>query len=108
LGKKASKKMKNNPINAADLLDAGAQTFRDRNAVYGDNFKNVGKAMAALFPEGVTVKSAHDWDRMQIFMLMMVKMSRYAVNWNKGGHRDSVHDNTVYSAMLESIDANGD
>lgn len=89
---------------AAEILDEGAATYRQRNAVYGDNYKNVGGAFAALFPRGVTLKTVDDHNRFHILSLMIVKLSRYANNWNKGGHADSMHDNTVYSAMLEIID----
>lgn len=90
---------------ADQFLTEAAATFKSRNAVYGNNYLNVGKAMAALFPDGVTLKTAEDHNRFHIFMLGIVKLSRYANNWDKGGHADSIHDNTVYSAMLESIDA---
>lgn len=89
---------------AAEFLREGAQTFEDRNKVYGNNYLNVGGAMAALFPDGVTLKTADDHNRFHIFMLGIVKLSRYCNNWSNNGHADSIHDNTVYSAMLESID----
>mgnify|MGYP001184977078 CR=1 FL=1 len=89
---------------ADEFLSEGAETFKARNAVYGNNYLNVGGAMASLFPEGITLKTADDHNRFHIFMLGIVKLSRYANSWNKGGHADSSHDNTVYSAMLESID----
>lgn len=91
--------------NAAEFLREGAKTFDERNAIYGNNYLNVGKALEALFPEGLALKTADDWNRIHIFMLGIVKQSRYANNFCKGGHPDSSHDNTVYSAMLESIDA---
>lgn len=91
---------------AADFLEDCAKTFRERNAVYGNNYLNVGNALAAMFPDGITLKTPEDHNRFHIFVLMVVKMTRYANNWNIGGHADSMHDNTVYSAMLESIDAN--
>jgi hypothetical protein len=90
---------------ADEFLSEAAATFKSRNAVYGNNYLNVGAAMAALFPEGVSLKTADDHNRFHIFMLGIVKLSRYANNWDAGGHADSMHDNTVYSAMLESIDA---
>jgi hypothetical protein len=89
---------------AAEFLREDAKIFEERNAVYGNNYLNVGGAMAAFFPDGVTLKTADDHNRFHIFMLGVVKLSRYCVNWDKGGHADSIHDNTVYSAMLESID----
>lgn len=89
---------------ADEFLTEAAKTFKDRNAVYGNNHLNVGGAMASFFPNGVLLKTADDFNRFHIFMLGVVKVSRYANNWPKGGHADSAHDNTVYSAMLESID----
>ncbi|WP_211257020.1 hypothetical protein, partial [Xanthomonas pisi] len=41
------------PATAADILDAMAATFRERNAVYGDNAVMVGQVMQVLFPNGV-------------------------------------------------------
>lgn len=90
---------------AAAILEAAAQTFRDHHVVYGDNYKLVGSVMAALFPAGLSFKTPHDWNRAHIFMLMVVKLTRYSNNWDKGGHQDSVRDLAVYAAMLESIDA---
>lgn len=89
---------------AADLLAEAAETYRARNKVYGDNFKMVGKVMLGLFPNGVTLKTPHDHNRFHILMLIIVKLTRYTVNWEGGGHADSIHDATVYAAMLEWID----
>jgi hypothetical protein len=91
---------------AADKLEAMAQTFRERNAVYGDNFLRLGNAMHAMFPQGLTVASPADWTRLYFFMLQQVKQSRYATNFTKGGHQDSVHDTAVYAALLEAFDEN--
>lgn len=88
------------------LTEAGA-LFKARNAVYGDNWNMVGNVLQGMFPNGVTLKTAHDHNRFHILSLMAVKMTRYTVNWNKGGHQDSIRDNTVYSAMQEFIDALG-
>lgn len=89
---------------AHQLLAEASSTYKAKNATYGDNYLRVGNALAALFPEGVTLKTPDDFNRFHIFALMVVKQSRYCVNWNSGGHQDSVHDNTVYSAILEEID----
>ncbi len=86
------------------ILDAAAETFRKRNKVYGDNYTRAGEALAAMFPQGVTLKTADDHNRFQIFNLIFVKLSRYAVQWHSG-HKDSIHDAAVYSAILEDIDA---
>lgn len=92
-------------MSADKILAEAASTFAARRAVYGDNYKRVGAAMAALFPDGVNLKSKDDHNRFHILMLVVVKLSRYCVNWEKSGHQDSIHDAAVYCAMLESIDA---
>lgn len=89
---------------AHDILREAADLFQERNAVYGDNFKMVGEVMVGLFPNGVTLKTAHDHNRFHILMLLAVKLTRYTVNWEKG-HQDSIRDATVYGAMLEMIDS---
>lgn len=89
---------------ADEFLSEGAETFKARNKIYGNNYLNVGNAMVGFFPDGVTLKTADDWNRMQIFLLGVVKQTRYCNSWPAGGHPDSSHDNTVYSSMLESID----
>lgn len=86
-----------------ELLREGAATFEQRNKVYGDNYLRVGNALAALFPAGVKLRTVDDHNRFQIFNLILVKLSRYCVNWNDG-HPDSIHDAMVYCAMLEAID----
>lgn len=91
---------------AADKLEAMAATFRERNAVYGNNFERLGNAMHAMFPQGLTVATPQDWTRLYFFMLQQVKQSRYATNFTKGGHADSTHDSAVYAALLEAFDEN--
>lgn len=86
---------------AADILADMATTFRERNKIYGDNYKRVGDVMVALFPNGVQLKSAEDFNTWHLFELMVVKMTRFA-NSNLT-HQDSIHDLAVYAAMVESL-----
>lgn len=91
------------PINATpdQILEAMANTFRERNAVYGDNWKTVGNVMEALFPEGIVLSSPSDFCRWHLLELLVVKLTRFA---NSGMcHMDSIHDASVYGAMLEAI-----
>lgn len=81
-----------------------ARTYRDRNAVYGDNFLRLGQTMHAMFPQGLTLQGPDDWIRLYFLFLQQVKLSRYATNFKSGGHKDSVHDAAVYGALLESYD----
>jgi hypothetical protein len=88
-------------MNAAEILESMADTFRERNKVYGDNYKLVGDVMKALFPQGVVLKTAEDFNRWHLFELQIVKLTRFAVSGLV--HKDSIHDEAVYAAMVESL-----
>lgn len=86
---------------AADILAEMADTYRERNKVYGDNYKRVGAVMAAMFPNGVDLFTEDDYNVWHLFELMVVKLTRFA---NSGlTHEDSIHDAAVYAAMVESL-----
>jgi hypothetical protein len=89
------------PVSPADLLAEMANTYRERNAVYGDNWKNVGNVMMAMFPEGVELKTADAVNSWHLWELIVVKLTRFANS--KLTHQDSIHDVAVYAAMLEAI-----
>lgn len=82
------------------ILAQMAMTYKERNAVYGDNFKMVAKLMAVLFPDGVPAELVTQ-DHFHLFELKLVKLSRFAISHLT--HQDSIHDDAVYSAMIESI-----
>lgn len=86
---------------AADILVEMADTYRERNKVYGDNYKRVGEVMAAMFPNGVQLLTAQDYNVWHLFELMVVKMTRFANS--ELTHEDSIHDLAVYAAMVESL-----
>jgi hypothetical protein len=86
-----------------ELLREGAKTYEERNAIYGDNYKHWGHAMAAMFPNGLTLKTADEWNRFGVFVQIASKLTRYAESMTRGGHIDSAHDMCVYSAMLEEL-----
>lgn len=85
------------------LADLGS-LFDERAAQYGDNYKHFGKIMMGLFPNGLNLTSESDFCRFGIFMLTIVKASRYAQMFYRGGHADSLDDNAVYSMMLREVD----
>jgi|TARA_R110000803_G_scaffold51919_7_gene107065 hypothetical protein len=86
---------------ASKILQDMATTFKERNKVYGDNYKTVGIVMSGLFPDGVNLKTIDDYNTWHLFELMIVKLTRFA-NTNLT-HRDSIHDAAVYAAMIESL-----
>lgn len=87
-------------MNAADILAGMADTYRERNAVYGDNYRMVAKLVAVLFPRGVPPELVVT-DQWHLFELKLVKLSRFAISGL--AHIDSIHDDAVYSAMIEAI-----
>jgi len=88
-----------------EMLREAAQTYEERNALYGDNYKRFGPIMTALFPDGLTLKGPDDFNRIGIFVQMMAKMTRYGAQWSKGGHDDSALDLSVYANMLRELDS---
>lgn len=82
------------------LLRGMAETFETRNATYADNYKLVGPLVKVLFPDGLPPEILHS-DHWHIFELKLVKLTRFV----RSGltHIDSIHDDAVYSVMIESI-----
>lgn len=87
-----------------DILQGAADVYKDRNAVYKDNFRMVGKTMEALFPEGrPPLVHAAEYDRWHIFELLIVKLTRYANNYDTP-HEDSLLDMLPYLGILGGLD----
>lgn len=87
-----------------DILQGAADVYQDRNAVYKDNFRMVGKTMEALFPEGrPPLVHAAEYDRWHIFELIIVKLTRYANNYDTP-HEDSLLDMLPYLGILGGLD----
>ncbi len=91
-------------MKADEILNSTAHLFRKKREEYGNNYLVIGKIMSAMFPEGLTVKSEEEWNRLHLVLLSIVKISRYSFNYQKGGHNDSLLDLLVYVAMLSEMD----
>ena len=87
-----------------EMLREAAETYEERNEVYGDNYKHFGLVMRSLFPEGVDLKSMDDFNRFGVLVQIVGKLGRYAANFDLGGHEDSLLDIAVYSQMLRELD----
>ena len=92
-------------ITAAEILDVANSTFAKRGATYRDNHERLANMLAAAFPNGITLRSVEDHARYALYALILVKLTRYAVQWEEG-HEDSTIDAAVYAAMLGARDAN--
>lgn len=84
----------------ADILRSMADTFEERNKVYGSNYERVAPIMKILFPDGLPPEILHS-DQWHLFELIVVKLTRFAISSLQ--HKDSIHDTGVYAAMIESI-----
>jgi len=97
-GQKASKQT------VSDILQNSAKIFEDRDAVYGSSYKQFGSIVDALFPDGIELNTVEDFNRWGVFHMMLSKVNRYANNFKKGGHKDSLADLITYAAMLQELD----
>lgn len=102
---------------ATEILRTSADLFEARNKVYKDSTTAVGVIMAELVRSGrMRLQTPEDFRRFHILELKVVKLVRYCNNWNEHeveidgakvlhvGHQDSIRDDIVYTAILESID----
>lgn len=86
------------------ILRSQAELFKSRNAEYGDGYKEFGKIIMSLFPDGLKIENQKDASRLAILNIMIAKLDRYCKNFHKGGHKDSLSDISVYAAMLQEVD----
>ena len=89
----------------ADILRGMAETYEEKAKEYGERqYLHIGKMLEVMYPNGLTLKGADEFNRLHLFILMMVKISRYSQNFKRGGHQDSTHDLAVYTSMLEAFE----
>jgi len=91
-------------MNVPEMLRNAAKIYEERNKLYGDNYKRFGEIMHSLFPNGLTLHNVDDFNRFGVFVQVVSKITRYAENFTRGGHPDSLDDNAVYSMMLQELD----
>jgi hypothetical protein len=87
-----------------DRLHHAAALFEERNRQYGDNYKNIGTVMHAMYPDGLTVNTPEEWTRLMLQVHRVTKETRYASNFGRGGHADSLADLSVYAQMAAETD----
>jgi hypothetical protein len=89
--------------NVVAQLREAADVFQERAAVYKDNYAKVGNVMMALFPEGAPeLQTAEQFNRWHLFELAIVKLTRFANNYEEG-HEDSLVDMVVYLEMVLAL-----
>lgn len=92
-------------IRADSRLIALAKIYEERNAIYGDNYKEFGKVMQALFfGQPIYLKTIEDQNRFALLVQIVSKISRYCSQFDHGGHADSLDDLAVYAMLLQEVD----
>ncbi len=61
--------------------------------------------MMALIPGETVLRTEQDWNRIGLYFHCADKLARYGRQFARGGHPDSLDDNSVYSQMLQEYDA---
>ena len=87
-----------------DRLAALGALFEKRNSFYRSSWHEAGDVLKAIFPRGISLKTSEDFGRFAIVHLLVGKLHRYALMFDRGGHADSLDDLAVYSQMLRELD----
>lgn len=90
------------------LLNDAIAIREVRNADYAAAYILHGEVVKALFPDGVNLDNSHDMRRFAIVDTIIGKLLRYTLNFENGGHDDSLKDISVYSNMLRHLDEIGE
>lgn len=88
-----------------DSLRQSADVFEERGQIYGDAYKNFGHVLMALRPNGFAIRNIEDANRLGVLTQIVMKIVRYANQFEAGGHDDSLLDLSTYAAMLRELDA---
>jgi hypothetical protein len=89
------------PRTAVDVLQAAAGTYKMSNAVYKNNYEQVGAILKVMFPNGIELHHPGDHEVYSLLVQIVGKLTRFG---NAGlRHPDSIRDLIVYAAMLETI-----
>lgn len=102
--------MKTAGKHAIELLQTALETYKERNARYKDSFSRWGPVFQALFPDGIQIQTADDWNRITCLGHIIDKLVRYTTDF-QNPHADSVLDLANYAVILGGLDAaiaNGD
>ena len=93
-------------VGVSDTISEMGSLFKERGEVYGNNYKQFGFVCRFLFPDGkVELSTPQDHNRFGILVQIISKLTRYAQNFNKGGHRDSLIDLSLYCHMLMELES---
>lgn len=88
-------------LRADTILKEMAKTFKKNNTKYKDNWDMVGKIFTAMYPQGIQLRSEYDFVLFHFLSWKIGKLTRFILTDH--GHIDSIHDDAVYTAMIETL-----
>lgn len=83
-----------------EIFEDNIKTYKERMETYGPTYRQYGHIMMGLFPKGIFVADAEQWNRLGVVQACVTKLARYCNNLD---HIDSAHDLSVYAAILEEL-----
>jgi len=86
-------------MSVMDIFAKAIETFKEREAKYGDSRYSVAKILQILYPNGVHLDTEQDFLEFHIFQAVLGKIVRFV----HSNDQDSIHDAGVYSFILEDI-----
>lgn len=92
-----------------ELMEEAIKTYRKKNQDYGDSYKIIGHVMEKIFPKGITLNNASEFNRIGALILILTKITRYANLFSKekinfDSKNDTVMDLGVYSFILSYLE----
>lgn len=88
-------------LKADKLLEAVAQTLKDRDRIYGQNDEITGQILTLLFPRGITLNTPEDHRMFHFLGHIVGKLTRFTNSGMK--HEDSLHDLIGYAALAAGL-----
>lgn len=96
-------------VKANKLLETSADLFKTKNAEHGDAYLKIGYVLESMFPNGLTLKTHHDFNKFTTLVQMLYKITRMCNTCF--GEKETIHDSvfdsprdlSVYGAIFGEI-----
>lgn len=86
-----------------ELLREAASLYEERNELYKNNYKMIGGIYEILFPDGIELTNAPEFNRFGLLVQVVGKLLRYTYNYDNPDP-DHLKDMIVYATMLHELD----
>ncbi len=96
--------MKSDTQYALEIFEDAKKILKERGATYSGNQNKTAKILAILFSDSVPITTVDNIERYKLISHIVEKLSRYCVNFYKGGHPDSAIDGANYFFLLAGTD----